>query len=119
VEATTETIEHGTFNLATVRPDELATQVKLDVSDLPPYGTQAVWAAISIPPQAVAGERYAVIRAQIAAPTWPAGGVRMVSRADMRVYLDVGPGGGAAAGGICIPKASRCSASKQPSGISG
>lgn len=91
------TIENGAFDLAADRtPDELTTWVKLDVPslDLPAYGTKAVGATISVPREASPGERYAVIWAQVAAPADPsAGGIRMVSRAGVRVYLDIGPGG--------------------------
>jgi hypothetical protein len=91
------TVEHGVFDLAADHtPDELSTWVKLDVPslDLPPYGTKAVGATITVPREASPGERYAVIWAQVAAPADPSGGgIRMVSRAGVRVYLDIGPGG--------------------------
>jgi hypothetical protein len=60
--------------------------------DLAAGGTASVGVTIRVPALASAGERYAVLWAQVAAGD-SSPGVRMVSRVGVRVYLDVGPGG--------------------------
>ena len=52
---------------------------------------------ISVPADASAGERYGVVWAEVSAGPPAGGGITMVSRAGVRVYLAVGPGGQAAA----------------------
>lgn len=54
-------------------------------------GTITVPVTITVPSDASAGERYAVLWAQVS--TGRQGQVRMVSRVGIRVYLSVGPGG--------------------------
>lgn len=54
-------------------------------------GTTTVPVTITVPSDASAGERYAVLWAQV--DTGDQGPVRMVSRVGIRVYLSVGPGG--------------------------
>ena len=49
-------------------------------------------ATIAVPKQAVAGERYAALLAELP-PRRGAGGVSVANRVGVRVYLDVGPGG--------------------------
>ncbi|MCU7827133.1 peptidase [Kitasatospora sp. DSM 101779] len=63
------------------------------VRDVPAHGTAVVDLSVRVPPKASAGERYAVVWAQVAGPADPAGNVRMVNRVGVRIYLDVGPGG--------------------------
>jgi len=48
---------------------------------------------ITVPPTASAGERYAVVWAELPPATPPGGGVAVVNRVGLRVYLSVGPGG--------------------------
>jgi hypothetical protein len=52
---------------------------------------------IAVPRDASAGERYAVIWAQVSAPARAGGGVTLVNRVGVRMYLSVGSGGLAAA----------------------
>jgi hypothetical protein len=48
---------------------------------------------IAVPEQASAGERYAVVWAEVSAPAPASGGVTLVTRVGVRVYLSIGPGG--------------------------
>ena len=57
---------------------------------------------IDVPVDASAGERYAVVWAEVSAPASAAGGVTLVNRVGVRVYLSVAPGG-AVAGGAATP----------------
>jgi hypothetical protein len=59
-----------------------------------PPGTRAVeTVTIDVPEQASAGERYAVVWAEVSAPAPASGGVTLVTRVGVRVYLSTGPGG--------------------------
>jgi hypothetical protein len=48
---------------------------------------------IEVPKQASAGERYAVVWAEVSAPAPVAGGVTLVNRVGIRMYVSIGPGG--------------------------
>lgn len=61
--------------------------------DMPPHSTRQVLTTIKVPKRASAGERYAVIWNQVAAPKDASHNVAVVHRVGIRVYLDVGPGG--------------------------
>ncbi|WBP90326.1 peptidase [Kitasatospora cathayae] len=63
------------------------------VRDVPAHGTAVVRVTVRVPPKASAGERYAVLWAQVAGAAGPAANVRLVNRVGVRIYLDVGPGG--------------------------
>ncbi|TDT94091.1 hypothetical protein EDD99_7999 [Streptomyces sp. 846.5] len=63
------------------------------VRDIPAHGTAVVRVTVRVPPNASAGEQYAVLWAQVSGPTSPAANVRLVNRVGVRIYLDVGPGG--------------------------
>nr|WP_144298895.1 hypothetical protein [Streptomyces sp. TLI_235] len=63
------------------------------VRDVPAHGTAVVRVSVRVPPKASAGERYAVVWAQVAGHTGPTANVRLVNRVGVRIYLDVGPGG--------------------------
>ena len=52
---------------------------------------------IAVPKQASAGERYAVVWAEVSAPARAGGGVTLVNRVGVRMYLSIGSGGLAAA----------------------
>jgi hypothetical protein len=75
--------------------NELSGWITLDTAnaDLPAGGTAQPRLTITVPPTATAGERYAVIWAELPPATPPAGGVAVVNRVGLRVYLSVGPGG--------------------------
>ncbi|MFH8386759.1 peptidase [Kitasatospora sp. NPDC018058] len=63
------------------------------VRDIPAHGTAVVRVSVRVPSNASAGERYAVLWAQVAGLGGPDGNVRLVNRVGARIYLDVGPGG--------------------------
>lgn len=89
-------IEDGTFAIADARtPNELTTWVSLDRSivDVPAGGQSPVRVTIDVPDDASAGERYGVIWAELAGQAPDDGGVTVVNRVGIRLYLSVGPGG--------------------------
>ncbi len=89
-------VQNGTFGLAPGRTrNELSDWISVDraVVDLPPHSARRLTATIAVPRQAAAGERYAVIWAQVASPKTAAHQVSVVHRIGIRVYLDIGPGG--------------------------
>ncbi|MFI6449495.1 peptidase [Kitasatospora sp. NPDC050543] len=63
------------------------------VRDVPAHSAAVVRVSVRVPPKASAGERYAVLWAQVAGPAGPTANVRLVNRVGVRIYLDVGPGG--------------------------
>jgi hypothetical protein len=90
------TITGGAFDFAPNRTaNELTRWIGVDPpsSDLPPGGSATVEATIAVPRSASDGERYAVIWAQDSSPPRQDGGVRMINRVGVRVYLDIGLGG--------------------------
>ena len=86
----------GTFRFASGHSrNELSswTSVSQPVLRLAP-GTRAVeTVTIEVPKQASSGERYAVVWAEVSAPAPVAGGVTLVNRVGIRMYVSVGPGG--------------------------
>jgi hypothetical protein len=69
------------------------TSLSRGVLRLPP-GTKAFETlTITVPTEASPGERYAVIWAEVSAPTPAAGGVTLVNRVGVRMYITIGPGG--------------------------
>ena len=86
----------GTFQFASGHSrNELSswTSVSELVLRLAP-GTKAVeTVTIEVPKQASSGERYAVVWAEVSAPAAVAGGVTLVNRVGVRMYVSVGPGG--------------------------
>jgi hypothetical protein len=60
---------------------------------LPPGAKAFELLTISVPRDASSGERYAVIWAEVSAPAPAAGGVKLVNRVGIRMYVSVGPGG--------------------------
>ncbi len=60
---------------------------------LPPGGRRVVTTSIHVPQTASSGERYGVIWASTTARPPPGGGVTVVNRVGIRIYLSVGPGG--------------------------
>ena len=86
----------GTFRLASGHSgNELSswTSVSQLLLRLAP-GTSAVeTVTIEVPKQASSGERYAVVWAEVSAPAPVAGGVTLVNRVGVRMYVSVGPGG--------------------------
>jgi hypothetical protein len=75
--------------------DELSswTSVSSDVLRLAP-GTEAPdTLTIKVPSNASSGERYAVLWAQVSSSPKATGGVQLVNRVGVRMYVSIGPGG--------------------------
>jgi hypothetical protein len=89
------TLHRGTFAFTPGRDrNELSswTSVSRAVLHLPPGGRAFETVAVRVPNRASAGERYAVVWAETSARP-PAGGVTLVNRVGVRMYLSVGSGG--------------------------
>jgi len=69
------------------------TSVTPNVLSLPPNTSAFETVTIKVPKLASAGERYAVVWAEVSAPTSAARGVKLVNRVGVRLYLSIGPGG--------------------------
>ncbi|HEX8004613.1 MAG TPA: hypothetical protein VF519_18155 [Mycobacteriales bacterium] len=89
-------VQGGTFVHADGRTqNELTSWVTIDMSsaDLAPGQKVVPVVTVTVPADASAGERYAVIWAELPPRTPPNGGVAVVNRVGLRIYLSVGPGG--------------------------
>jgi hypothetical protein len=89
-------IHGGSFHATEGRtPSELTQWTTLDRASVPLQSRQrsTVEVTIKVPPDASPGERYGAVWAEIAGPTPTGGGVSLVNRAGVRMYLDIGPGG--------------------------
>lgn len=75
--------------------NELSRWVTLDTAnaDLAPGATVQPRLTISVPANASAGERYAVVWAELPPSSPGPGGFSVVNRVGLRIYLSVGPGG--------------------------
>jgi hypothetical protein len=96
--------------------DELSswTSVSRDSLRLPP-GTDAVETiTLDVPKDAAAGEDYAVVWAQVSAPSSADGGVILVNRVGIRMYVSVGAGGTPAPNFAIGPLSARRSLSGEP-----
>ena len=69
------------------------TSVSPSLLRLPPRSRSSATVTIRVPRTASAGERHAVVWAEVSTPAPAAGGVRLVNRVGIRIYLSVGPGG--------------------------
>lgn len=69
------------------------TSVSRDVLRLPPGRKTVETVTVDVPLEASSGERYAVIWAEVTQPAPVAGGVTLVNRVGVRMYLSIGPGG--------------------------
>jgi LPXTG-motif cell wall-anchored protein len=90
------TIKGGSFNPTEGRtPSELTQWTEVDHAtvSLKPDQRSAVEVTITVPKDASPGERYGAVWAEIAGPSPDGGGVSLVNRVGVRIYLDVGPGG--------------------------
>ena len=76
--------------------NELASWISVSqgvVLRMPAGGRTLETVTIDVPGEASSGERYAVIWAEVSAPAPAGGGVTLVTRVGVRVYLSIGPGG--------------------------
>jgi hypothetical protein len=69
------------------------TSVNRDVLLVPPATKQLTTVTINVPDNASAGERYAVVWAEVSAPEPDGGGVTLVNRVGVRMYVSTGTGG--------------------------
>jgi len=86
----------GTFGFASGHgQNELSswTSVSPAVLRLPPGSKAYEMVTINVPKQASSGERYAVVWAEVSAPAPAQGGVTLVNRVGIRMYVSIGPGG--------------------------
>jgi hypothetical protein len=89
-------IAEGKFSFAPGRSgDSLSTwtTVAHSVLHLAPGATVADRVSIDVPRKASSGERYAVVWAEVSAPSPTKRGVRLVNRVGVRMYVSVGKGG--------------------------
>lgn len=89
-------VQGGSFVPADGRTqNELSRWITVDTPTADLDGGKSVQPklTITVPNDATAGERYAVVWAELPPRTPPGGGVAVVNRVGLRVYLSVGPGG--------------------------
>jgi hypothetical protein len=108
-------LRHGKFGFAPSRTkNELSswTSVSRTVLNLPAGSKTLDTLTINVPKKASSGERYAVIWAEVSAPA--TGGVRLVNRVGIRMYLSIGPGGAPAAKFVIGRLTTKLSSTGQP-----
>lgn len=89
-------INNGKFAFADGRTsNELSTWTSVAPRGLTlaPHSSSMPTVTVAVPDRASAGERYAVVWAEVSSAASP-GGVNQVNRVGVRLYLSVGPGGG-------------------------
>jgi len=89
-------LNRGTFTFAPGRSgNELSTwtSVSRGAFRLTPDTKSLDTLTIKVPNDASPGERYAVVWAEVSLPPPTAGGVTLVNRVGIRMYLSIGPGG--------------------------
>jgi len=89
-------IVKGKFSFAPGRTgDTLSSWTSVEQSNLhlAPGATALDTVTIKVPKRASSGERYAVVWAEVSAPSPARSGVRLVSRVGVRMYVSVGSGG--------------------------
>jgi hypothetical protein len=69
------------------------TTVAKSVVQLAPGATTLDAVTVTVPRRVAAGERYAVVWAEVSAPSSTRSGVRLVNRVGVRMYVSVGRGG--------------------------
>ena len=88
-------IAGGAFNGAPDRtPNDLTSWTSTDRTTvaLAVNEAQPVTVTITVPPDATSGERYGIVWAEVRSPSTSAGGVTVVNRVGIRIYLSVGEG---------------------------
>ena len=97
-------------------PNELTgwTSVSRDVLRLAPGTATYETVTIHVPTNASSGERYGVIWAAVSAPAPAGGGVTVVNRVGVRMYLSIGPGGAPPSNFAIGPLTAQRSATGQP-----
>lgn len=98
VYAAAASIRRGRFAFAPGHTrNELSTWTSVSRRELRvPADSKAIdTVTINVPNYASFGERHAVIWAEVSTPSSVAGGVRLVNRVGVRMYVSIGPGGSA------------------------
>jgi hypothetical protein len=90
------------------------TTVAQPVVHLAPGGTVLDAVTTKLPKSASSGERYAVVWAEVSAPSPAQSGVRLVNRVGVRMYVSIGNGGSPAAEFTVGPLAASRSANGDP-----
>jgi hypothetical protein len=96
VYAAAASFDHSVFAIAPGRSqDELSgwTTVGQGLLHLPARSTAPDTVTVRVPAQASAGEQYAVVWAQMSEPSGSRGGVTLVNRVGIRMYVSIGRGG--------------------------
>ena len=89
-------VQGGAFQFASGRTrNELSswTSVSRSILSLPAGAETAETVSVDVPKMASSGERYAVVWAEISAAAPAGGGVTLVNRVGVRMYLSIGAGG--------------------------
>jgi hypothetical protein len=75
--------------------NDVSSWISIDtaVADIDPGKSVQPRLTVTVPREATAGERYAVVWAELPPRKPPGGGIAVVNRVGLRVYLSVGPGG--------------------------
>jgi hypothetical protein len=90
------------------------TSISRAVARLTPGAKAFETVTIKVPRNASAGERYAVIWAAVSAPAPAAGGVTLVNRVGVRMYVSIGPGGAPPSNFVIESLTAKRSATGQP-----
>jgi prepilin-type processing-associated H-X9-DG protein len=96
VYAAAANLRQGNFAFADGHsPNELSswTSVNRDVLRVLPATKELTTVIVNVPDTASAGERYAVVWAEVFAPAPAGGGVTLVNRVGVRMYVSIGTGG--------------------------
>jgi hypothetical protein len=90
------------------------TSVSRDVLRLPPGTATSETVTIHVPKGTSSGERVGVVWATVSAPAPAGGGVTLVNRVGIRMYLSIGPGGAPRSNFAIGPMAAERSATGEP-----
>jgi hypothetical protein len=110
-------IVEGKFSFAPGRTGNLLsswTTVAQSIVRLAPGATVLDAVTIKLPKRASSGERYAVVWAEVSAPSPTQSGVRLVNRVGVRMYVSVGKGGSPDAEFTVGPLVASRSANRDP-----
>jgi len=110
-------LQRGAFQFASGRTrNELSSwaSVSRSILSLPAGAETAETVSVDVPKMASSGERYAVVWAEVSAPAPAGGGVTLVNRVGVRMYLSIGPGGAAHASFVIGSPTAQRSGSGEP-----
>jgi hypothetical protein len=110
-------LRRGTFGFASGHSrNELSgwTSVTRRVLRLPPGVRTFETVTINVPKGATRGEHYAVIWAEVSAAAPAGGGITLVNRVGVRMYISIGPGGAAPANFAIASLAAERAATGEP-----